>query len=105
MERGKLLLFLSEWVILIIVLFNMVSMNSVPLQNIYYNKYLDIYQQNHNQTDADIESVVKSSDNFIRNGILIYSALSVIVMLAVGPLSDRYGRKFGILWTVALTGS
>ena len=64
MERGKLLSFLSEWVILepIIVLFNMVSMNSVPLQNIYYNKYLDIYQQKHNQTEQVMLNMLLNID-------------------------------------------
>ena len=40
----------------------------------------------------------------IRDTTLVFSGLSGVVMLIIGPLTDKYGRKAGILWTVALTG-
>ena len=99
----KLRTLISKWIIVepMIVLFLLSNaMTGVPIQNIYYDKFHEMY----NGTVDWAKKTEKSTNEFIRNTTLTYSGVSAIVMLIIGPLSDKYGRKFGILWTVALTG-
>ena len=99
----KLRTLISKWIIVepMIVLFLLSNaMTGVPIQNIYYDKFHEMY----NGTVDCAKKTEKSTNEFIRNTTLTYSGVSAIVMLIIGPLSDKYGRKFGILWTVALTG-
>ena len=97
---------ISEWIVLepIIILYVMTNMNGVPVQNIFIDKYSQIYNLTHNSSISEDKWVDENTNDFIRNNLLIGAGLSVILMCIVGPTSDKYGRKFGILWTVALTG-
>ena len=106
MSLEKFQKLISEWIVLepIIILYVMTNMNSVPVQNIYYDKYSRIYNFTYNSSILDDEWVDKNTNEFIRNNLLIGAGLSVLLMCIVGPTSDKYGRKFGLLWTVALTG-
>ena len=95
--------FLSKWIVVepIIFLYLMANaLSQVPMQNIYYDKFSAMY----NGTVNREEKTEKSTNEFIRNTTLTYAGISAIVIFLFGPLSDKYGRKFGILWTVALTG-
>ena len=94
----------SKWIVVepLVFLFIMTNMNGVPVQNIYYNKFSKILKNSTH--DLGSEEVDKRTNEFIINTTIIYSGLSACVMAIIGPLSDRYRRKFGILWTVALTG-
>ena len=99
---SKVRKFISQWVVVepMIFLYLLTNMNVVPIQNVYYDKYSAIY----NGTVDREEKTEKSSNEFIRNITLTYAGISAVVMLIIGPLSDKYGRKFGILWTLGLSG-
>ena len=99
---SKVRKFISKWVVVepMIFLYLLTNMNVVPIQNVYYDKYSAIY----NGTVDKEEKTEKSSNEFIRNITLTYAGISAVVMLIIGPLSDKYGRKFGILWTLGLSG-
>ena len=95
----------AKWIIVepLVFLYIMTNMNGVPVQNIYYNKFAEIL--NNTKLDDDVSDEVEEKTNeFIRNTTMIYAGLSACLMAVLGPVSDRFGRKFGILWTVALTG-
>ena len=100
---SKVRKFISQWVVVepMIFLYLLTNMNVVPIQNVYYDKYSAIY----NGTVDKEEKTEKSSNEFIRNITLTYAGISAVVMLIIGPLSDKYGRKFGILWTLGLSGN
>ena len=100
---SKVWKFISQWVVVepMIFLYLLTNMNVVPIQNVYYDKYSAIY----NGTVDKEEKTEKSSNEFIRNITLTYAGISAVVMLIIGPLSDKYGRKFGILWTLGLSGN
>ena len=103
MSMKILTTFLSKWIVVepIIFLYLMANaLSQVPMQNIYYDKFSAMY----NGTVNKEERTEKSTNEFIRNTTLTYAGISAIVIFLFGPLSDKYGRKFGILWTVALTG-
>ena len=106
MNTKGMKLFLKKWIILepIIFLNILNSMTGVPLQNIYYGKIYSSYNSSHVEDNSIDEEVQEKTNIFIRNTILVYSLLSAIVMMIIGPLSDKYGRKYGILWTVAFNG-
>ena len=74
-------------------------MNTVNVQDIYFDKF----KAADTNTTTDDRLQEQTSD-FIRNTISVQTSLSVLVLVISGPLSDNYGRKFGILWTVGLTG-
>ena len=99
---SKVRKFISQWVVVepMIFLYLLTNMNVVPIQNVYYDKYSAMY----NGTVDREEKTEKSSNEFIRNITLTYAGISAVVMLIIGPLSDKYGRKFGILWTLGLSG-
>ena len=94
--------FCSKWIVLepLIILFSMVFMNGVTMQDIYLEKIKTM----DNQTNTTDDELQKETSDFIRNTMTTQTAISVLVLLISGPLSDKYGRKFGILWTVGLTG-
>ena len=118
----------------LIFLFSLNNMNNVPIQNIYLEKFTEILGNNSQTENSDViqrhtsDFIRNNADKLgklltvficyfsklfflaqclteiIRNTTLVFSGLSGVVMLIIGPLTDRYGRKAGILWTVALTG-
>ena len=67
------------------------ALSQVPMQNIYYDKFSAMY----NGTVNREEKTEKSTNEFIRNTTLTYAGISAIVIFLFGPLSDKYGRKFG----------
>ena len=93
----------SKWIVLepLIFLFSMVFMNTVTMQDIYLEKF---NAMDENKTDTTNDELQKQTSDFIRNTVTTQTAISVLVLLISGPLSDTYGRKLGILWTVGLTG-
>ena len=117
----------------LIFLFSLNNMNNVPIQNIYLEKFTEILGNQTDNSDViqrhtsdfirdntgklglhTVNRIIffflkkKTSSMFdcdsYRNTTLVYSGLSGVVMLIIGPLTDKYGRKAGILWSVALTG-
>ena len=95
----KLQNLLTEWIIVepIIILYILANaMAGVPTQNIYLAKFTAI--------TGSLEEAEKLTDAFIRDTTILYAGLSALVMLIMGPLSDKYGRKYGLLWSVAFTG-
>ena len=99
MWQRKLQNLLSEWIIVepIIILYILSNaMVGIPTQNIYLAKFT-------NNTGC-LEEAEKLTDSFIRDTTILYAGLSALVMLVMGPLSDKYGRKYGLLWSVAFTG-
>ena len=117
----------------LIFLFSLNNMNNVPIQNIYLEKFTKILGNQTDNSDViqrhtsdfirdntgklglhTVNRIIffflkkKTSSMFdcdsYRNTTLVYSGLSGVVMLIIGPLTDKYGRKAGILWSVALTG-
>ena len=95
----KLQNLLTEWIIVepIIILYILANaMAGVPTQNIYLAKLTAI--------TGSLEEAEKLTDAFIRDTTILYAGLSALVMLIMGPLSDKYGRKYGLLWSVAFTG-
>ena len=95
----KLQSLLSEWIIVepIIILYILANaMVGIPTQNIFLAKFTAITN--------DLEEAERLTDAFIRDTTILYAGLSALVMLVMGPLSDKYGRKHGMLWSVAFTG-
>ena len=95
----KLQNLLTEWIIVepIIILYILANaMAGVPTQNIYLAKFTAM--------TGSLEEAEKLTDAFIRDTTILYAGLSALVMLIMGPLSDKYGRKYGLLWSVAFTG-
>ena len=95
----KLQNLITEWIIgePIIILYILANaMAGVPTQNIYLAKFTAI--------TGSLEEAEKLTDAFIRDTTILYAGLSALVMLIMGPLSDKYGRKYGLLWSVAFTG-
>lgn len=89
----------TEWIIVepIIILYILANaMAGVPTQNIYLAKFTTM--------TGSLEEAEKLTDAFIRDTTILYAGLSALVMLIMGPLSDKYGRKYGLLWSVAFTG-
>ena len=93
----------SKWIVLepLIFVYSMSFMNGVTVQDTYLAKFKSM-DANSNTTTTDDELQKQTSD-FIRNTLTTQTALSVLVLIVSGPLSDTYGRKLGILWTVGLT--
>ena len=91
----------SKWIVLepLIVAYCMSMMTGVNVQDIYLDKFK---AEDTNATSDD--KLQEQTSDFIRNTLSVQTALSVLVLVISGPLSDTHGRKFGILWTVGLTG-
>ena len=90
---------LTEWIIVepIIILYILANaMVGVPTQNIYIDKFTGM--------TGSLEEAERMTDSFIRDTTITYAGLSALVMLIMGPLSDKYGRKYGLLWSVSFTG-
>ena len=124
----------SKWIVLepLIFLFSLNNMNNVPIQNIYLEKFTKILGNQTDNSDViqrhtsdfirnNTGKIGLTSVNIVfsslqinkhlqcltvrgRNTTLVFSGVSALVMLVIGPLTDKYGRKKGILWSVALTG-
>ena len=95
----KLQNLVREWIIVepIIILYILSNaMAGVPTQNIYLAKFT--------RMTNSLDEAEKLTDGFIRDTTILYAGLSAVVMLIMGPLSDKYGRKYGLLWSVAFTG-
>ena len=58
---------ISKWIVLepLIFLFSLLNMNSVPLQNIYLQKFTNIFGNN-NETDTS-DTIQRHTNNFIRD--------------------------------------
>jgi len=100
MAMSSMKVFLSNWLLVepLILLFTMTFMNTVTKQEVYLGKVEMVHP------DLTPDALQAETSRFISWVAALETGLTLPILLISGPLSDNYGRKGGLLWSILLAG-